>query len=153
MSQKILYRVQIGSLIQQMCGKTMPQHMRTLFYLSGYSIKILIYAFIHKIFRQFFTFFRPKKEGTLLRWKLFLYSQNIMLKLFFQRRNNWNDAFFQCTCYSESVEPSQLAGNIRTSLSTGAISVPIAIVAFAIWLWATLKLRKIDHSATAVPGE
>ncbi|WP_404308967.1 MotA/TolQ/ExbB proton channel family protein [Neorhodopirellula lusitana] len=55
---------------------------------------------------------------------------------------------FDALAKAESVEPSQLAGDISTSLSVGAVSVPVAIVAFAIWLWATLKLRKVERSAT-----
>ncbi|TWT72665.1 MotA/TolQ/ExbB proton channel family protein [Crateriforma conspicua] len=55
---------------------------------------------------------------------------------------------FDALAKAESVEPSQLAGDISTSLSIGAISIPIAIVAFAIWLWATLRLRKIERAAT-----
>ena len=55
---------------------------------------------------------------------------------------------FDALTKSENVEPSQLAGDISTSLSIGSISVPLAIVAFAVWIWATLKLRKINRSAT-----
>ena len=51
------------------------------------------------------------------------------------------------TADGDSVEPSQLAGDISTSLIIGTISFPIAIVAFAIWLWATIKLRKLKRSA------
>ena len=55
---------------------------------------------------------------------------------------------FDALAKTESVEPSQLAGDITRSLSIGAISVPIAIVAFAVWLWTTFKLRKIERAAT-----
>lgn len=56
---------------------------------------------------------------------------------------------FDAMAKADNVEPSQLAGDISTSLSIGAISVPLGIVAFVIWLWATLRLRKIERSATA----
>jgi hypothetical protein len=58
---------------------------------------------------------------------------------------------FDSLAKTDSVEPSQLAGDISTSLSIGAISIPIAIAAFAIWLWATLVLRKRDRATTNGP--
>lgn len=60
---------------------------------------------------------------------------------------------FDALAKSENVEPSQLAGDISTSLSINAISVPVAIVASAVWIWATLKLRKIKRSAAVRSAE
>ncbi|WP_390620582.1 MotA/TolQ/ExbB proton channel family protein [Neorhodopirellula pilleata] len=54
---------------------------------------------------------------------------------------------FDALAKSENVDPSQLGGDISTSLSIGSISIPVAIVACAVWIWATLKLRKIKRSA------
>lgn len=55
---------------------------------------------------------------------------------------------FDALAKSENVDPSLLAGDISTSLFIGSISFPVALVASAVWIWATLKLRKIKRSAT-----
>lgn len=58
---------------------------------------------------------------------------------------------FNAMARSEAVEPSQLSADISRSLSVGMVSIPIAIAAIVVWLWATVAIRRSpDNTSTAL---
>jgi hypothetical protein len=50
---------------------------------------------------------------------------------------------FSRLAVAENVKPSQLAGDISNALITTLISLPVAGIAFCLWMWATVTLRQI----------
>ena len=46
---------------------------------------------------------------------------------------------------AESVEPSQLANDISTSLRIGMFAIPIAGIALGVRIWANVKLRRMTQ--------
>ena len=50
---------------------------------------------------------------------------------------------FSRLAVAENVKPSQLAGDISNALSTTLISLPVAGIAFCVWMWATVTLWQI----------
>lgn len=53
---------------------------------------------------------------------------------------------FSTLAEAESVDPSQLASDISNSLLVGVIAIPIAGIAFCVWIWTIVKLRRIGSS-------
>jgi biopolymer transport protein ExbB/TolQ len=51
---------------------------------------------------------------------------------------------FSRLAVAENVNPSQLAGDISNALITTLISLPLAGIAFCVWMWATVTLRRIQ---------
>jgi hypothetical protein len=47
---------------------------------------------------------------------------------------------------TEDVSPSQLAGDISNSLIIGAAAIPVAGLAFLVWIWATVQVRRTRDS-------
>jgi biopolymer transport protein ExbB/TolQ len=50
---------------------------------------------------------------------------------------------FSRLAVAENVKPSQLAGDISNALITTLISLPVAGIAFCVWMWATVTLRQV----------
>jgi biopolymer transport protein ExbB/TolQ len=50
---------------------------------------------------------------------------------------------FRRLAVAENVNPSQLAGDISNALMITVISLPVAGIAFCVWMWATVTLRRI----------
>lgn len=53
---------------------------------------------------------------------------------------------FSRLAVTENGNPSQLAGDISNALITTLISLPLAGIAFCVWMWATVTLRRIQTS-------
>jgi biopolymer transport protein ExbB/TolQ len=41
------------------------------------------------------------------------------------------------------VNPRQVAGDISDAIMEGAIAIPVAGIAFCVWMWATVRLRRM----------